>query len=208
MLIGIDGINGCGKTTLINSLRKEFSDAVFCREPGETPLGQEIREILLRRSYPIDAFSEYLLFAADHNENWVKVVRPALDQGRMVFTDRSYISSLAFQGSLGISRDVINTINDLIGLPKYDLFIILDCDLQVAKLRMNREKDIIESRPDNYMLKVREYFKGFCFAPGSLPRRYVDTTNLSPEQVLKTALDAIKGHAKYIQRSEMVQKAS
>lgn len=198
MLIGIDGINGSGKTSLINGLRNHFNDAVFVKEPGETPLGQVIRDIVLHRNYPIDQFSEYLLFAADHNENWVKVVRPALNEGRIVFTDRSYVSSLAFQGELGISRDAICKINNLIGLPDYDLFIILDCDLTIAESRMkNRNKDLIESRSREFHEKVQEYFRGFCFTPGNLPRRYIKTGNKTSEEVLKLAIDAVEGHAKY-----------
>lgn len=203
MLIGIDGINGCGKTTIINRLRQRYNEAIFTKEPGETSLGVQLREILLNRKYPIEPVSELLLFAADHHENWEKVVKPGLADGRMVFTDRSYVSSLAFQGELGIDRNFISNLISKLTSVDYDLVIILDCDLEIANGRMKRTKDFIESRDSDYMNRVQKYFKSWVFTSdgeyisSQVSRRYIDTSYLTPDQVFEKVIETIEGHSAY-----------
>lgn len=154
-LIGIDGINGVGKSTLIDNLRNEYPNAVFVREPGATDLGVKLREIILCQTETITPLSEYLLFAADHVQTFTKIVQPALEAGKMVFTDRTYMSSLAFQGSMGVPTDLINNLSHMVR--GYDLMIVLDGDTQECLDRI-KTKDSIESKPFEYHETVRKQY--------------------------------------------------
>jgi dTMP kinase len=158
-LIGIDGINGVGKSTLIDNLRNEYPNAVFVREPGATDLGVKLRELILYRTETIVPLSEYLLFAADHVQTFKKIVEPALEAGKMVFTDRTYISSLAFQGSMGVPTDLIINLSHMVR--GYDLMIVLDGDTQECLDRL-KAKDSIESKPFEYHEMVRQKYIQWC----------------------------------------------
>jgi dTMP kinase len=117
MFIAFEGINGCGKTTLMRSisatLRAHHNDVVETREPGGTPLGDELRKLLLEwPGEKISERTELLLFAAGRAEHVDKVIRPALARGRWVLCDRYLYSSVAFQGyGRGIDRTLIDQAN-------------------------------------------------------------------------------------------------
>jgi dTMP kinase len=97
MYLTLEGIDGVGKTTQIAHLKKSFPNAVFTKEPGATPLGMRIRELVLRVN-DFASKSELLLFLADRAEHTAKVVIPALDAGRDIISDRSLISGIAYTG--------------------------------------------------------------------------------------------------------------
>lgn len=108
--IALEGTEGVGKTTVCDlldqALRARGVDLVRVREPGGTPLGESVREILLHGG-DMTGWTEALLFAAQRSELLSRVVRPALSGGRWVVSDRSFYSSLAYQGharGLGVER--------------------------------------------------------------------------------------------------------
>jgi len=115
--VAVEGIDGAGKSTVAQALasRLEASgfDVLSVREPGGNVTGEAIREILLDRADPLEGWTEALLFAAARAQLAARVVAPALAVGRMVVSDRSVYSSLAYQGAgRGLGVDTVRVINE------------------------------------------------------------------------------------------------
>lgn len=133
LFITFEGVEGCGKSTqakaLGRKLRREGIPTILTHEPGDTPLGKEIRLILKkRRTNAPSAITELLLFAASRAQLVTEIIRPNLEEGKVVLCDRFADSTLAYQGyGRGIDLTTIETINALAiqGL-KPDLIILLD----------------------------------------------------------------------------------
>ena len=112
LFIALEGSDGSGKSTILNTLKKYFRreswDVVYTREPGGTPIGEKIRDILLDRgNVAMDPHCEALLYAASRAQHVHEKIIPNLEAGRIVVTDRYILSSLAYQGwarKLGISE--------------------------------------------------------------------------------------------------------
>ena len=114
--IALEGVDGAGKTSIQDGLRRLLEDAgqeVVCvREPGGTPVGESLREVLLDGP-AVAPWAEAMLFAADRAQLVAEVVRPALARGAWVVSDRSVYSSLAYQGAgRGLGVDRIRVVNE------------------------------------------------------------------------------------------------
>jgi dTMP kinase len=114
MFITFEGCEGCGKSThvqmLAEYLRSLGKDVITTKEPGGTPLGKQLREMLLQQEPEV--MSEIFLFAADRIEHVEKVIRPALNQGKIVLCDRFMDSTLAYQlGGRGLPEDLVRYLN-------------------------------------------------------------------------------------------------
>src|SRR3970040_2412778 len=107
MFFSFDGIDGVGKTTQMDLfcdwLRQGGHDVVTCRDPGRTPLGERIRDILLHgdAQTPIGRRSEMLLYMAARAQLVDQVIRPALEAGKVVIADRYLLANVAYQGHAG-----------------------------------------------------------------------------------------------------------
>src|SRR5262245_37167265 len=107
MFFSFDGIDGVGKSTQLllfcNALRSTHHDVVECRDPGSTELGDAIREILLHggESIPIGRRSEMLLYMAARAQLVEEVIRPALEAGKIVVSDRFLLANVVYQGHAG-----------------------------------------------------------------------------------------------------------
>lgn len=167
LFISIEGIDGVGKSTQISGL-VEFLQAsgrtvMQTFEPGGTELGQEIRHLLLHRKGDVAPRAEALLFAADRAHHVATKVRPALERGEVVVTDRYLDSSVAYQGvgrSL-IAEDVraisMFAVENL--LP--DLTVLLDLPAEQALVRRDKtgqEPDRLEREKVEYFEAVRQAF--------------------------------------------------
>jgi dTMP kinase len=113
LFVTFEGIDRSGKTTQARLLSEALGeDAVAVREPGGTALGERLRALLKDRSLPLSTRAEALLFAAARAELVERVVRPALDAGKVVVSDRFVDSSLAYQGGArGLGVDEVEGVN-------------------------------------------------------------------------------------------------
>ena len=117
VFVTFEGVDGAGKTTqcslLCDALRSAGYEVVRLREPGGTPLGERVRSLLLDpQSQTIDPTCELLLFEAARAQLVAQVVRPALDRGAVVVSDRFFDSTYAYQGfARGLGGETVRTVN-------------------------------------------------------------------------------------------------
>ncbi|PVX23641.1 MAG: dTMP kinase, partial [Candidatus Bathyarchaeum sp.] len=146
LFICIEGLDGSGKTThahkLVQNLQKQGLDAVYTTEPSRGELGSFIRGTLLEGKNRVPKVVEAVLFAVDRVEHFEKDVKPALDEGKIVVSDRCVYSSLAYQGAAGLDLDWIEQINRL-ALPA-DLAIYIDVPPEIMVKRIRRKKSVME----------------------------------------------------------------
>ena len=158
--ICIEGLDGCGKTTqaklLVKKLQKSHK-AVYTAEPSRGKIGVFIRENCLYGEKRVSSAVEALLFAADRVDHIENEVRPALNAGKLVVSDRYVYSSLAYQGATGLSLDWIEGINAHALRP--DLAIFLDVAPNTVMQRLKHKKSVMETLETQK--KVREFYLKF-----------------------------------------------
>ena len=145
VFITFEGIDGCGKSTqcelLRNYLESTGKDFVFVREPGGTVIGERIREILLdKKNTQMTARTELLLFEAARAQITDEVIRPALEEGRIVLSDRFFDSSSAYQGKArGMGMDFVASLNmAATGGLKPDITFFFDISAEEALARRGK----------------------------------------------------------------------
>ena len=161
-VIAFEGGDGTGKSTLAQLLAKKF-DAVLLREPGGTTLGNEIRDLVQNRhDLKVSSHAEMLLYAADRAQMYDEVVKPAIENGKIVVQDRSLWSSVGFQhGSRGIAINDVLTVNKIALREHFpDFVIFLDRDPKTALKTVNGrgKADRIELEGVSFQQKAREVF--------------------------------------------------
>ncbi|AYN40171.1 dTMP kinase [Streptomyces dangxiongensis] len=175
--IALEGGDGAGKSTQAESLaewiRAKGHEVVLTREPGATPVGKRLRSILLDvSSAGLSHRAEALLYAADRAEHVDTVVRPALERGAVVISDRYIDSSVAYQGAgRDLSPTEIARINRWAtdGLVPH-LTVLLDVSPETARERFTEAPDRLESEPAEFHARVRS---GFLTLAASDPGRYL-----------------------------------
>jgi dTMP kinase len=175
VFITFEGLDGSGKTTqaelLTEWLEQERGGVVATREPGGTPLGERVRELLLDGE-SIAPWSEAALFAAARAELVDRVIGPALAEGADVVSDRYLDSSLAYQGvarGLGVERVLALNIDPIRGILP-DLTFLLLVDVDEARKRSPTARDRIEREGDAFLSLVDN---GFRQLAGLFPQRIV-----------------------------------
>jgi dTMP kinase len=175
MFISFDGIDGAGKSTQLSLfcewLRHQGRDVVACRDPGCTPLGERIRDILLHsdEQTPIGRRSEMLLYMAARAQLVDETIRPALEAGKVVVSDRYLLANLVYQGYAGgLDVDVVRRVGDVaIDGVRPDCVFLLDIPLEVANGRLDRSLDRLEQRGDLYRQQLRDGFLAEAARPDS-----------------------------------------
>lgn len=170
--IVLEGPDGAGKTTQARRLMAELGrrglDPLLVREPGQTPIGEKIRAILLDpANEAMDARTELFLFMASRTQLCLDLIRPALAAGRIVLADRFLASSAVYQGLAGgVGLDLVLEIGGVAtGGVRADLTIVLDIDAEAAVERVarSRVRDRVEQKDLAYHRKVcsgyREYVR-------------------------------------------------
>jgi len=142
----IEGLDKSGKTTqsvlLVEALCKNGFDAVYTTEPSDGEIGTFIRKYVLQRKDRVPTVVEALLFAADRADHVENGVKPMLEKGKVVVSDRYVYSSLAYQGAAGLSLDWIKKINNQALKP--DLAIYIDVPVEALMQRYQSEKSVME----------------------------------------------------------------
>ncbi|WP_284979063.1 dTMP kinase [Arthrobacter sp. fls2-241-R2A-200] len=180
LFIAFEGGDGAGKSTqaarLSETLESRGLKVLRTREPGGTPIGEKLRSLVLDHGHgTIDARTEALMFAAARAAHTHQVIRPALENGTVVITDRYIDSSVAYQGiGRGLGAEGVSTLNHWAteGLHP-DLTVLLDVDPAHARQRRTAgeaSEDRLESEPDAFHSAIRNAFLDLAEAN---PSRYL-----------------------------------
>jgi dTMP kinase len=162
--ISLDGLDGAGKSTqcgmLADWLRGQGRSVTECRDPGGTALGAQLRTLLLTYRGEMTLSCEALLFMASRAQLVEEVIRPALDSGQIVVSDRFLLANVVYQGHAGgLDPQRLWEVGRFAtcGLEP-DLTIVLDLSLEAAAARRRGAADRVESRDHAYHVRVREGF--------------------------------------------------
>jgi dTMP kinase len=200
-LIAFEGVEGAGKSTQLELLRRALAgrgcDVVVTREPGGTPAGERVRDLLLDPAVELAPRAEALLFAAARAELVERVIRPALERGAVVLCDRYLDSSLAYQGGgRGLGRHAVEEVNRFAtGGVLPDLVVLLDLDPAAGLARRGADRDRIEAQDLEFHRRVRDAFLDLAAAD---PARFcvVDAAAPVPEvaaRIQAAALAVLQG---------------
>ena len=162
LLVGIEGVDGSGKTVLSQALalgleQAGYDNLVFTKEPGGTKFGLQLREILQYRKELLDPKAEYLLFASDRAQHFSELVIPSLQNGKIVISDRTGDSSIVYQGlGHGLDVEMIKCVNAWAMCDvRPDLILYLRVDAETAKSRMiKRGEEITVFERDHHSVKT------------------------------------------------------
>jgi len=161
VFICVEGLDGCGKTTqtrlLVERLEKKGYDAIYTAEPSRGNIGKFIKEYCLHGEKRVSSIVEALLFAADRFEHVEKDVFPALNEGKLVVSDRYVYSSLAYQGAAGLDLEWIEKLNEHAIRP--DLALFIDVEPETVIQRLKPRKSVMENLETQR--KVREVYVRF-----------------------------------------------
>lgn len=161
--IVVEGADAVGKSTQINLLKEKFEqediEVVFTYEPGGTELGIALRQALFEPRYDTGALAQLHLFTANRIDIWEKIIEPNLSDGKIVVSDRSWYSSLAYQGYGGkLPPELVETVT-ITSLPEQyvtpNLALVLQLTAEERKHR-NSKRNIAT---DTFELKDEEYFE-------------------------------------------------
>jgi dTMP kinase len=193
--ITFEGSEGCGKSTQvrrlagrIESLGKPF---LVTREPGGTPIGESIRELLqfAPQGKSLVAETELLLFEASRSQLVREVIKPALDTGTCVISDRFFDSTTIYQGiARRLAPSIVNELNAFaVGDCIPDLTIVLDVDAKTAQSRMQkpRRPDRMEQEPAEFYERVRQAYRQLA---GQEPDRVILLDGTRPEEEIENEI--------------------
>lgn len=164
-LIAIEGIDGAGKSTLAQAvfaaLIQRGFDVILTKEPGGTELGKEIRTIVQAQTTPISAKAQYLLFAADRAQHFDELIIPALEQNKLIISDRLADSSLAYQGyGQGLDLNIIKKNNEwAMNGKKPNLTIFVNIPVETALERCNKRGALSAYEKKEFLHKVKKGFE-------------------------------------------------
>ena len=166
VFITFEGIDGSGKSLLQNMvagwLEEQGYDVITTREPGGSQLGQALRQQLLESNFTsLDPYSETLLFLADRSRHVEEIIKPALDSGKIVLSDRFIDSTIAYQGGgRGLDINQLKTLNDFaIRGCKPDLTVYFYVSIAKALSRQDSTKDRMEQENISFFENVAAIYE-------------------------------------------------
>lgn len=200
MFITIEGPEGSGKTTAVDTaveeLKKMGYQIVRTREPGGTPIAEQIRNVILdKNNVAMDQRTEALLYAASRRQHLVEKVWPALKEGKIVICDRYLDSSLAYQGGArGLGVDNILQVNSFATegtFPDLTLLFDIDPEIGLARIAANADREVnrLDLEKIEFHNKVRNTFLELA---KRYPERFVVIdASQSRENVAKKTLETM-----------------
>lgn len=196
--LSFEGLDGSGKSTLIAGLKSELERRAITvrvtREPGGTPLAEDIRNLILRTGKEApEAHTEILLYEASRAQHVSKVIKPSLALGEWVLCDRFSESTVAFQCfARGLDRASVDFLNRYAEQGyRPELVVLLDLSVESSRARQNRRAstDRIEQEADGFHERVRQ---GFLAQVREEPARwFVLNADLSPSELLTQTIAEI-----------------
>lgn len=190
--VTLEGPEGAGKTTQLKQLSKQLDvlgiDHIVTRDPGGTPLGRQIRRILLNPENPVNPMSELLLYQADRAQHVGEVIMPALKEGKLVLCDRYTDSTMAYQGyARGIDFEIIEDLNKVAtGGLRPDLTILFDLESSEGLSRLHPGgHDRLEREAIEFHHKVRD---GYHELAKKEPQRWKTIDASKPMTTVQTEL--------------------
>ncbi len=160
-LIAFEGIDGTGKTTqialLAEALKGRGYEVVVTCEPTNGVYGQRIRELYKGRDV-VSREEELELFLADRRQHIIELIAPALAVGKIILTDRYYLSTVAYQGAAGLNTDDILEKNAFAPSPDLAILIDLAPQMAVARIQDGRGESLNDFEHEDYLAKVNEIF--------------------------------------------------
>lgn len=196
--ITFEGCEGVGKTTQVRLLKEYCADnsvdAVFTREPGGTPISEQIRDIIMDNANgDMDPVCELMLYAAARRQHTVRIILPAINNGKTVFCDRYIDSTMAYQGyARGVDKSTVSALNDYAmgGMrPDYTVFIDVDPEKGFAR-KGGAAGDRLESENLDFHKRVYDGFR-HIFAEQSDRALIIDASGTKYETHGKI-IDALK----------------
>jgi dTMP kinase len=170
--ITFEGSEGCGKTTQVQKLAERLARSgvthLVTREPGGTPIGETIRELLqfAPHNSSMTPETELFLFEASRSQLVREIIKPALERGMCVIADRFFDSTTVYQGAARtLDRELIERLNTFaVGDCIPDVTFVLDVDTATAKSRMQgpRKTDRMEQQPAEFYERVREGYRALA----------------------------------------------
>jgi dTMP kinase len=176
--ISIEGGEGAGKSTSIDYIKRKLEargiQCIVTREPGGTPMAEDIRQLLLQhRDEVVDPYTELLLMFASRRQHVENVIRPALAAGKWVICDRFTDASFAYQGfGRGLDKDFINNLKHWVhGDLNPHMTLLFDLDITVGMARAGKRSgfDRIETEAMSFFERVRQ---GYLTQANIEPQRY------------------------------------
>ena len=165
MFITFEGIEGSGKSTQIQLLKEFFEKkaqkAFFTKEPGSSEVGKKIRSILLNKENKIFPLTEIFLIFADRVQHVQEIIKPNLNEGKIVISDRYYDSSIAYQGQReGVDKTEIYELINMLDLPTPDITFLLDLpvDIGLKRAKNRASLDRFESEEISFHEGVRQNY--------------------------------------------------
>lgn len=189
LFVVFEGIDGCGKSTQARRVARD-RDALLVFEPGDSPVGADLRRWILDVATPMEPSTVALLLLADRSHHVHSVIEPALFEGRPVVADRYAASTLAYQGyGGGVDLAELRAATDLaIGDCLPDLTVLIDLDPQVAnERRAPDQRDRFESLDPQFHDRVRQ---GYLDLAGEDPERWFVVDGTPAEAAVAAAIDA------------------
>lgn len=194
--ITLDGIDGAGKTTQLNVICDWFAaqqlPVLFTREPGGTPLGEQLRNILLTPSSQVSLHTEALMMFAARRQHLEDVILPALASGTHVVSDRFTDATFAYQGGgRGLAYDKIQQLEQWVQDDlRPNLTFILDVPLEVsvARIEGSRQKDRFEQEDPAFFARVRE---AYLQRAQHAPERYAVINSNREKPEVKADIEAV-----------------
>lgn len=176
VFLTFDGLDGTGKSTqsrmLVEWLTAQKIPVTACTDPGGTALGQELRKLLLfGREHRIATTTEAMLFMASRAQLVEEIIRPALERGDVVVSDRFTLANVVYQGHAGgLDSEALWSVGKFVtGGIEPGLTLVFDLPVDVALARRNREADRMEDRGLEFEQAVK---RGFLFEAGRRPEKY------------------------------------